>query len=364
MLDRARERVRAEEDGDLVAPGVALDEVLDPLPDVARLGRVVARRVELDGSALLVVRDERLLLATLVVLYEAVRGAADGVRRAVVLLEEHDLRPGEVLLEAEDVAYVRAPPAVDRLVRVTRRVEVPVLLREELGELVLGVVRVLVLIDEDVAEAVLEGLARVVMIADELDRLRQEVVEVERVPGLEEVLVDLESLGDDVLEAARGAAREVLGALEPVLGAADRVRHLGRRELLYVGGDLGERLADGAPLVGGVEDREPRLVADARRPAPEEPGAERVERRDRDGRLLSEELLDAFAHLARGLVGEGYGEDVPRRDSLLGEVGDASRDDARLPRARARDHEERAVPVLDGLSLGGRQVVEEGAHLP
>ena len=76
----------------------------------------------------------------------------DRVRRAVVLLERHGVGAAEVLLEVEDVADVRPAEGVDRLVRVPDREHVAVLRGEQLQEAVLGVVRVLVLVDEDVAE--------------------------------------------------------------------------------------------------------------------------------------------------------------------------------------------------------------------
>ena len=90
--------------------------------------------------------------------------------RAVVLLELDHARVGEVLLEVEDVAHVRAAEAVDRLSVVADHREVavpvghrcappvaaPVLRRaaadQQLQQAVLRVVGVLVLVDEDVAE--------------------------------------------------------------------------------------------------------------------------------------------------------------------------------------------------------------------
>src|SRR2546428_643948 len=82
------------------------------------LSRLVGRLEDLEGSALVVLGVEDLLLAARVVRDQAVRRAADGLRRAVVPLEEDDLAAGVVLLEAEDVLDVGSPPAVDRLVRV------------------------------------------------------------------------------------------------------------------------------------------------------------------------------------------------------------------------------------------------------
>ncbi len=77
-------------------------------------------------------------------------------------------------------------------------------------------------------------------------------------------------------------------------------------------------------------------------------------------RLEAEELDEPLAHLARGLVGEGDGEDAPRRDAAhLDQVGHPAGDDARLAAARAGQHEERAIPMEDRFPLGLVQVFEE-----
>ena len=86
---------------------------------------------------------------------DRVGGVEDRLGRAVVLLEADDLGVGVVALELEDVADVGAAPGVDRLVVVADHGEVAVLAGEQVGEAVLGVVRVLVLVDQDVAEGAL-----------------------------------------------------------------------------------------------------------------------------------------------------------------------------------------------------------------
>ena len=63
--------------------------------------------------------------------------------------------------------------------------------------------------------------------------------------------------------------------------------------------------------------------------------------------------MDAFLHFAGGLVGEGDGEDVSRRDAFGDEVGDAERDDAGLAGAGAGQDQHRAVQRFDGLALLG-----------
>jgi len=68
--------------------------------------------------------------------------------------------------------------------------------------------------------------------------------------------------------------------------------------------------------------------------------------------LGREEPLEAAAHLAGRLVREGDGQDAVRRDARArDEVRDAVGDDPCLAAARAGEHEQGAVHVLDGIGL-------------
>ena len=107
-------------------------------------------------------------------------GVEDQLRRAVVPLELHDRRVGVVALEVEDVPDVGAAPAVDRLVVVADDREVAVLRGERPDPQVLRPVRVLVLVDVEVAPAILVAREDVGRLVEEPDRLEEEVVEVER----------------------------------------------------------------------------------------------------------------------------------------------------------------------------------------
>ena len=113
-----------------------------------------------NGVALAHLAPEVLRLALPVLRDDGVRRAQDRVRRAVVLLERDLLRAAEVTLEFHDVADVRAAEGVDGLVGVADREDVLVLAGKELQEPVLGVVRVLVLVHEHVAEGLLPAFLR------------------------------------------------------------------------------------------------------------------------------------------------------------------------------------------------------------
>ena len=84
--------------------------------------------------------------------------------------------------------------------------------------------------------------------------------------------------------------------------------------------------------------------------------AEGVERGDRRLRVaVRDQLVDALGHLGRGLLGEREREDLLRARALRGDqVGDAPREDGRLAGAGARDDEQRALAVDDGLRAARR----------
>src|SRR6266851_2299009 len=79
--------------------------------------------------------------------------------------------------------------------------------------------------------------------------------------------------------------------------------------------------------------------------APQQARAEGVEGADGELReaLGTDQAIEPLAHLLGGLVCEGHGEDRTGRHALADEVSDAVREDARLPRSRAGQDEERAV---------------------
>src|SRR5207237_5401179 len=104
----------------------------------------------------------------------------DRLGRAVVERQLVAPRAGPALVELERVVDLRAAEPVDRLILVGDAEDVPPLTRDQLEEAVLGDVRVLVLVDEDIAEGVLVGTTRLVVAFEQRDRLPLEPAVVER----------------------------------------------------------------------------------------------------------------------------------------------------------------------------------------
>ena len=100
---------------------------------------------------------------------------------------------GIVLLEIENVADIGAAPAVDRLVFVAHHADVIVRCESRPHQLVLAAVGVLILVDHDVAQAAIPGVARVLVVIEQADAFEQQIVEIERVGLPQRFLVFFEN---------------------------------------------------------------------------------------------------------------------------------------------------------------------------
>ena len=270
------------------------------------------------------------------------------------------MRLAEVALELEDVADVGAAEGVDRLIRVADGADVAVFLRQQLQEPVLRVVRVLVLVHEDVAERLLPAVTSLREALQHLDGEHQQVVEVDRVRGDQTLLVEVVHLRDGLVVERRDALGVLLRGDELVLRRRDLRVDPARHEALRVAVELLQARLGEPHLVGLVVDREVAAVAETLGLAPEDPPAGGVEGEDPDrARDRAEQIFETLAHLPGRLVGEGDREDLVRLHAAgVDQVRDAVGEHARLAGARAGDDEERAFGRENRLALRGVQVCE------
>ncbi len=222
-------------------------------------------------------------------------------------------------------------------------------------------VRVLILVDEDVAERLLPALEGLREALEHLHREHEHVVEVDRVRGVQAALVEVVRLGDGLVPERGDALERLLRRHELVLHPRDLRVDPARREPLRVLAQLLEARLREAHLVLVVVDRERRLVTEPLCLSAQDAAAGGVEGEDPDrARGAAEHERQALAHLPRGLVRERDREDLVRLHLLVrDQVRDAVREDARLPRARARDDEQRPFRRPDRLELGLVETVEE-----
>src|SRR6185369_7111761 len=143
------------QDGDGAETDALALQRLDLLADEAGLLVAVPQAAHGQLVALVLLGPQRLAEPPAVVRDEAGGGAEDVVSRAVVALQPDDAGAGKVALEAQDVADLGAAPAIDRLVVVADAADVAVALRQQPEPEILADIGVLVLVDQQVAKALL-----------------------------------------------------------------------------------------------------------------------------------------------------------------------------------------------------------------
>ena len=196
-------------------------QLFDLAGNPATLVALVTRLEGLNLLAIALGRKQALVLALRVMAYHGVGGAQDMARGAVVLLQLNGLAVFKVLLKVQDIGNVGATPAINGLVVVAHDHEVLVLGGQQVGDLVLDVVGVLVLVDANVAEALLVLVKHLGTGAQQLERAHEQVVEVHSIGGAQAALqlqVDLRGL---FVVGAIGGFEHVLGPDHGVFGRTD-----------------------------------------------------------------------------------------------------------------------------------------------
>ena len=196
-------------------------QLLDLAGNPATLVALVACLESLDLLAIALGRKQTLVLALRVVANNGIGGAQDVTRGAIVLLQLDGLAVFKVLLKVQDIGDVGATPAINGLVVVAHDHKVLVLGGQQVGDLVLDVVGVLILVDANVAEALLVLVEYLGAGAQQLERAHEQVVEVHRIGGAQAALqlqVDLRGL---FVVGAIGGLEHVLGPDHGVFSRAD-----------------------------------------------------------------------------------------------------------------------------------------------
>ena len=216
-------------------------------------------------------------------------------------------------------------------------------------------VGVLVFVDENVPESSLVESRNRGEGPEQVDRLADQVIEIEGIRRLEAAGVFAEDVEEDPLLGVVeiGAAGVGLDIAQLVLELRDLARRSADGEAERVGVEVADDPLDERSRISGVVDGEVLAEPEVLGLTPQDSDARRVERRDPHalGRL-SEERLHSLAHFGRGLVREGDCEDLGRpRLAGVDQAGDATGKYARLARAGAGDDQQRGSAIFDRFAL-------------
>ena len=262
VLELARLELGAHEDGEIVERLARAMQPLHRVADGAGFLRPVPHADDLHLLAHIGFGPQRLAEPLRIALDHA-RCRAQYMRRgAVILFEANGLRAGEIPLEPQDIGDLRAAPAIDGLVVVAHAADILALLGEEAQPEILAAIGVLIFVHHDVAEALLIGFQHLPVLAQQRQRVEQQVAEIAGVEGEQPRLIG----GVHLLPRAIGvmlrlASVDIGGGQPLVLPLVDKAGQLpgGPAFLVYPFG-LNELLQQ-AQLVVGVEDGEIALQA-------------------------------------------------------------------------------------------------------
>ena len=251
------------------------------------------------------------------------------------------------------------------MVVVADAAEILVLLRQQPQPEILRDIGVLVLVDQDVAKALLVVGGDLRPGLQDGEVVQQQVAEVDRVHSLQALLIGLverEQLA--VGDVADLAARNLVGDQAAILPALDAREDHPRRPALVVDALGRSDLLHQAQLVVGVEDGEIGLQADHLGMAAQDAGGDGMEGAEPEPLGgLADDALEPKAHLGRRLVGEGDGDDLRRPGAATRkDVCESCRQHASLAGAGAGEDQHRALDCLDRLALRLVEIGEIGRH--
>ena len=110
-------------------------------------------------------------------------------RAAVILLQLDHRRVGKVLFKIQNVADIRAAPAIDGLVVIAHHAQVAAFAGNQAYQLILGVVGILIFIHMHILKAALIVFQHRRMLHKQLQGFDQQIVKIQRVGGAQALLI-------------------------------------------------------------------------------------------------------------------------------------------------------------------------------
>ena len=287
LLEFSHLKGGADQDGDVVERNAFMLSRFDLLADKPRFFLAVRPFSDPWPISERLVSEQRLSQAAAIVGDQSRSDGKDVPRRSIVSLEPDHLRAGKILLEAQDVFDVRAAPGVDRLIVVADTAQIAVGLSEQPEKQILDDVRVLILVDQDVAEAPAECGEHVGVFAQQTQRLEQEIAEIHRIERFQPFLIVLIQRGAFAAGEPRRLTRWHALRIDPaILPSIDQICERSRRPAFVVQIFRLQKLLEQPQLVVGIENGEIRPQTHELSMHPQDLGADRMERAEPRHRLL------------------------------------------------------------------------------
>ena len=241
----------------------------------------------------------------------------------VVLLKLNNRSVGIGLIKVKNILNCCATEFINRLIVVANDHDIAIFVRKELCKNELRVVRVLILVYQNVSELILIKLTNLAVVCKKLNRLHNNVVKVNGIIFLHLLLIELID-GVDVTTSWIAGDVHLVGTLKLILGNTDCIRNRLWRKALLVNIQLLHTEGDHSLLIIGVVDGEALTVAKSVAKATKNTKANRVEGARPNGRshsLVVKDTDKSVANLPCRLVGEGDGKYRPGRGRSIGELG-------------------------------------------
>ena len=270
--------IHAVEHGVVLQARTLAQMLADDIGDMAGLVLLVRGCIVVDLFAIPALGPEGLALAAHIVFDNAVGGVQNIRGGAIVLLKPDRFGATEHLLKIQDIFDRSAAEFIDGLVVIADNADIVGAACEQPHQMELSHTGILILIHNDIAEAVLVVFPRLGIVLQQADSVENQVVKIHRACRLQAACVGCVNFGDKLrLGVGKRLTGHLLGRHELILEGRDlRNGRLDRQELI-VDHQILVDLLDDALLVIGIVDGEAFGEADALGVAAQHPHAGGVE---------------------------------------------------------------------------------------
>ena len=366
LLKRAALRVSAIKNGKIVefATILALDS-FDVFAHNQRFLFIRIGRLQNNLVAFIVLAENILFNLPCIMPYQAVGRLNDALGGTIVLFQLEESAVGVNLLKVQNVVDICSTKSIDALRVIANNTNTLVLASQLKNDALLGIIGVLILVDQYILEPHGVFFANVWKLAKQSIRLHQQIVKIHRICLLASLFVSKK-------DSAHGRHLHVCIAFSHfrvvcILFSRNKMILCHRNQMMHrsrlVGFVIEIHLLDDGfqqrTRVIFIIDGEIVLIADGFGFNPENSRENRMERTHLQiaSHLVAYKVAYALLHFVSRLVGERQSQNVPRPHSHFQQVGDLVNQHTRLSRPSTCNHQLRPVCIFNCRALAVVQLV-------